>query len=77
MLVARLVSEDGASATKLSGRLLVHDIQNEMLGLEPLELLLADPTISDILVNRSPPSLRQNAAASSRGPTCGLPTTST
>src|SRR5207247_8238880 len=30
---------------------LVRDIQYEMLGLGPLEPLLADPTISDILVN--------------------------
>jgi pilus assembly protein CpaF len=29
----------------------VQEIQNEMLGLGPLEPLLADPTISDILVN--------------------------
>ena len=30
---------------------LVHEIKNEVLGLGPLEPLLADPTISDILVN--------------------------
>ena len=29
----------------------MRDIQFEMLGLGPLELLMADPTISDILVN--------------------------
>jgi pilus assembly protein CpaF len=33
-------------------RNLVRDIQHEMLGLGPLEPLLADPTVSDILVNR-------------------------
>lgn len=30
---------------------MVRDIQDEVLGLGPLELLMADPTISDILVN--------------------------
>ena len=30
---------------------LVFDIQNEVIGLGPLEPLLADPTISDVLVN--------------------------
>ena len=30
---------------------LVLDIQHEMLGFGPLEPLLADPTVSDILVN--------------------------
>jgi len=30
---------------------LVHEIKNEVLGLGPLEPLLADPTVSDILVN--------------------------
>ena len=30
---------------------LIHEIKNEVLGLGPLEPLLADPTINDILVN--------------------------
>ena len=30
---------------------LVHEIKNEVLGLGPLEPLLADPTVNDILVN--------------------------
>ena len=32
-------------------RMLVRDIQNEMIGLGSLELLMADPAVSDILVN--------------------------
>ncbi len=32
-------------------RTLMRDIQHEMLGFGPLEPLLADPTVSDILVN--------------------------
>ena len=31
---------------------IVADVLNELFGLGPLEILLADPTISDILVNR-------------------------
>ena len=31
---------------------LVHDVLNELFGLGPLEELLADPDVSDILVNR-------------------------
>jgi pilus assembly protein CpaF len=51
LLVDRLVAEERAVLNEAERRLLVRDIQNEMLGLGPLELLLADPTISDILVN--------------------------
>jgi len=32
-------------------RLLIRDIQHEMFGFGPLELLMADPAVSDILVN--------------------------
>ena len=31
---------------------LITDVQNELFGLGPLEALLGDPSISDILVNR-------------------------
>ena len=31
---------------------LIADVQNELFGLGPLEVLLKDPTVSDILVNR-------------------------
>ncbi|MFL6718300.1 MAG: CpaF family protein, partial [Burkholderiaceae bacterium] len=34
-------------------RLLLRDIQHEMFGLGPLEPLMADPAVSDILVNGS------------------------
>jgi pilus assembly protein CpaF len=50
-LVQRLLSEESAVVNESERRTLVQDIQHEMLGLGPLELLLADPTISDILVN--------------------------
>lgn len=51
MLVERLIAEDSAVINESERRTLVRDIQYEMLGLGPLEVLLADPTISDILVN--------------------------
>ncbi len=50
-LVEQLLVENPAQINTLERRMLVRDIQNEMLGLGPLELLMADPAISDILVN--------------------------
>ncbi|MBK4733820.1 CpaF family protein [Noviherbaspirillum pedocola] len=50
-LVERLLEEEGAVVNDTERRLLTRDIQNEMLGFGPLEELLADPTVSDILVN--------------------------
>jgi pilus assembly protein CpaF len=51
LLVERLLVEDGVALNDNERRRIVVDIQNEVLGLGPLEPLLADPTISDILVN--------------------------
>jgi pilus assembly protein CpaF len=50
-VVELLLIENPAQINDLERRMLVRDIQNEMLGLGPLELLMADPTVSDILVN--------------------------
>jgi pilus assembly protein CpaF len=50
-LVERVLTEENLVLNAAERRSLVRDIQHEMLGLGPLELLLADPTISDILVN--------------------------
>lgn len=50
-LVGLLLTEAPQKINDLERRTLVRDIQNEMLGLGPLELLMADPTITDILVN--------------------------
>jgi pilus assembly protein CpaF len=50
-LVERLLAEDAVVVNDAERASLVRDIQHEMLGLGPLEPLLADPTISDILVN--------------------------
>jgi len=46
-----LLQENPAPINDAERRMLVRDIQNEMLGLGPLELLMADPSVSDILVN--------------------------
>ncbi|MDB5764991.1 MAG: type secretion system protein [Herminiimonas sp.] len=50
-LVERLLEEETAVINDIERKNLVRDIQNEMLGFGPLEPLLADPTVSDILVN--------------------------
>lgn len=51
ILVDRILTEDAVVLNDPERRSLVLDIQHEMLGLGPLEPLLDDPTISDILVN--------------------------
>jgi pilus assembly protein CpaF len=51
ILVDRILSEETAVLNEGERRNLVRDIQYEMLGLGPLEPLLADGSISDILVN--------------------------
>jgi pilus assembly protein CpaF len=50
-MVERLLNEDQSAINDLERRSLIRDIQHEMLGFGPLELLMADPTVSDILVN--------------------------
>lgn len=51
-MTERLLTEDAAVINDLERKLLIRDIQHEMLGFGPLELLMADPAVSDILVNR-------------------------
>jgi len=51
VLVERLLAEDAVVVNSAERASLICDIQYEMLGLGPLEPLLADPTLSDILVN--------------------------
>jgi pilus assembly protein CpaF len=50
-LVERLLGEQALVLNAAERRSLVRDIQDEMLGLGPLEPLMADATVSDILVN--------------------------
>lgn len=50
-MVEHLLAEEGVALNGPERKQIVRDIEHEMLGLGPLEPLLADPTISDILVN--------------------------
>jgi pilus assembly protein CpaF len=50
-MVERLLLEENLVLNAMERRSLVRDIQYEMLGLGPIEPLLADPTVSDILIN--------------------------
>ncbi|MDE1181676.1 CpaF family protein [Paraburkholderia sp.] len=50
-LVERIVEEDKLVLNELERRRLAQDVHDEMIGLGPLEPLLNDPTVSDILVN--------------------------
>ena len=51
VLVEQLLHEESIALNAIERRTLVSEIQDEMLGLGPLEPLLQDPSISDILVN--------------------------
>jgi pilus assembly protein CpaF len=51
LLVQRIIEEERIVLNQQERHHLVLDIQHEMLGFGPLEPLLTDPTISDILVN--------------------------
>ena len=51
VLVERLLAEESFVLNAVERRNLVRDVQHEMLGLGPLEPLLADTSISDILIN--------------------------
>jgi pilus assembly protein CpaF len=50
-LVERLLEEESVVINDQERKNLTRDIEHEMLGFGPLETLLADPTVSDILVN--------------------------
>ncbi|MBL0419593.1 CpaF family protein [Ramlibacter sp. AW1] len=50
-MVERLLQEETAVINGAERSTLIRDIQHEMLGFGPLELLMADPAVSDILVN--------------------------
>jgi pilus assembly protein CpaF len=47
----RLLNEDAAPLSLIQRRHVVRQIEDEVMGLGPLEPLLADPSVSDILVN--------------------------
>ena len=51
LLIQRIIEEERIVLNQNERHNLVLDIQHEMLGFGPLEPLLNDPTVSDILVN--------------------------
>ncbi len=51
LLIEGLLTESGGALNAAERKRIVQEIQDEVMGLGPLEPLLADPTISDILVN--------------------------
>ena len=51
MLIMQILEEEGALFTDADREEVITDVMHEVLGLGPLEPLLQDPTISDILVN--------------------------
>ena len=51
LLIQRIIEEERVVLNQSERHNLVLEIQHEMLGFGPLEPLLADPTVSDILVN--------------------------
>jgi pilus assembly protein CpaF len=50
-LVTAIVNEENIALNQFERKTLAQDIEHEMFGLGPLEPLLLDPTISDILIN--------------------------
>jgi pilus assembly protein CpaF len=50
-VVFELISEEGTPLSMTEREVILSDIVDEVFGLGPLEPLLRDPTISDILVN--------------------------
>jgi pilus assembly protein CpaF len=50
-LTERLLKDEPVAINEIERRHLIRDIGHEMMGFGPLELLMADPTVSDILVN--------------------------
>lgn len=50
-ILQRLMDEESVPLNALARQRLIQQIQDEILGLGPLEALLSDPRVSDILVN--------------------------
>src|SRR5579864_7914590 len=50
-LIGRILEEEKTPVNDLERKQLAIDVHDEMFGFGPLEVLLRDPTVSDILVN--------------------------
>ena len=51
LLIERILDDENLPVNQAERRRLVQDMQNEMTGLGPIETLMLDPSVSDILVN--------------------------
>jgi len=51
VLVERLIGESGTALNAAERKKIVLDVQNEIMGLGPIEPLMSDSSVSDILVN--------------------------
>jgi pilus assembly protein CpaF len=51
LLIERILDDENMPVNQTERRRLVQDMQNEMTGLGPIEFLMLDPSVSDILVN--------------------------
>jgi pilus assembly protein CpaF len=51
LLIERILDDEKMPVNQTERRRLVQDMQNEMTGLGPIETLMLDPSVSDILVN--------------------------
>ena len=51
LLIERILDDEGMVINQAERRRLVQDMQNEMTGLGPIEPLMSDPGVSDVLVN--------------------------
>ena len=51
LLIERILDDENMPVNQMERRRLVQDMQNEMTGLGPIESLMLDPSVSDILVN--------------------------
>src|SRR5215469_1981015 len=51
LVVERLVNDDRIPMTAAERERLIEEVLDEVFGLGPLEPLLKDPTVSDIMVN--------------------------
>jgi pilus assembly protein CpaF len=52
-IIESLITEEGVPLNRQEKAQIIVEVQNEIFGFGPLEPLLTDPTISDILVNNS------------------------
>ncbi len=51
LLIERILDEEHLPVNQAERRRLLQDMQNEMTGLGPIEPLMSDPAVSDILIN--------------------------